>query len=235
MMLLTRIPTGGAGVGSATFARALWAYPLAGALVGSLGGLTYWGVLAAHLSPLVAAGLAVGVTMLASGALHEDGLADLFDGIGGARDRARRLEIMRDSRIGTYGAAALALSLLLRWSALVALAAPARVLPVWIAAGALSRAAVALPLMLLPPARSDGLGAQAASPPLWSAATAIVIALAIAAALLRLDAAVPATGAFAVAAIVTFIAWRALGGQTGDVLGACALVAEIAALIAGGG
>jgi adenosylcobinamide-GDP ribazoletransferase len=231
MMLLTRIPMGSGGAGGATFARALWAYPIAGAAVGLLAGLIYWGAAAAHLGTAIAAGLAIAAALFASGALHEDGLADFFDGIGGGRDRARRLEIMRDSRIGTYGAAALAMSLLLRWSAIVTIASPERVLPVWIAAGALSRASIAVPLVLLPAVRGDGLGAQASSPPAWSAVAAVAIALALAGALLRWEAVVPAVLAFAGAAIVTFIAWRALGGHTGDVLGAAALVAEIMALI----
>ena len=118
------------------------------------------------LPPLVCAGLAVGALVIVTGALHEDGLADVADGFGGGATRERKLEIMRDSRIGAYGAAALALSLILRVAALSALldhglgAAAAGL----ILAGAASRAAALAPLALLPAARADGLGAGAGAP-----------------------------------------------------------------------
>ena len=72
----------------------------------------------AGLSPSVAAALALAAAMLATGCLHEDGLSDVADGFGGGKTRERKLEIMRDSRIGAYGAAALVMSVLIRWSAL---------------------------------------------------------------------------------------------------------------------
>lgn len=236
MMVLTRVPMGSDTLESdATLARALWAYPLAGALVCAVGALVFALAIFARLPTSVAAALAIGANLLASGALHEDGLADFCDGLGGGRDRERKLAIMRDSRIGTYGALGLALSVLLRWSALAALAEPASVLSIWIAAGALSRGAIALPLALLPPARSDGLGIRAASPPAWSIAAALVIAVAIAIGLLGLGA-LPLVAAVLVAAmIVTWLARTQLGGQTGDVLGACALGAECLALVVASG
>src|SRR6266853_883622 len=81
---------------------------------GLLGALVYWIAFRINLPPLVGAALAVTATLAATGCLHEDGLADTFDGLGGGAGRERKLEIMRDSRIGTYGACALVMSLLLR-------------------------------------------------------------------------------------------------------------------------
>lgn len=92
------------------------------------------------------------------------------------------------------------LSLLLRWSALMALGGPEQVLAVWIAAGALSRGAIALPLALLPAARTDGLGVRASSPPVWSIVVALVIAVGIAFALLQIGA-LPLVGVVLVAAV----------------------------------
>src|SRR5260370_11276515 len=113
-----------APVDSGDVARASWAFPVAGVLVGGAGALTYAIASGIRLPSALAATLALGATLLITGCLHEDGLADTADGLGGGRDRARKLEIMRDSRLGTYGACALIMSLLLRWPALAALAGP---------------------------------------------------------------------------------------------------------------
>src|SRR5690606_40192087 len=104
-----------------------------------------------------AAALALAAAMLMTGCLHEDGLSDVADGIGGGSTRERKLEIMRDSRIGSYGTAALVISLLLRWSALAALAGPAQVFAAFIAAHCASRALPGALMHVLPPARADGL------------------------------------------------------------------------------
>src|SRR6267154_651601 len=91
-------------VDGAALARAAWAAPLVGVLIGALGALAYWIAYRLNLPPLVAATLAVGATLLLTGCLHEDGLADTADGFGGGATRAQILDIMRDSRIGTSGA-----------------------------------------------------------------------------------------------------------------------------------
>ncbi|WP_338320010.1 adenosylcobinamide-GDP ribazoletransferase, partial [Bradyrhizobium ottawaense] len=109
------------------------------------------------------------------GALHEDGLADTADGLGGGRTRERKLEIMRDSRIGTYGVCALILSFGLRWSALAAIADPLLVAFALCAAHAAARAGVPAFMSLVPPARPDGLSASAGSPPGRSVAIAFAL------------------------------------------------------------
>src|ERR1700726_3036808 len=151
-------------IGGADIARASWGLPVIGALIGLLGALAYWIAFRFNLPPLVGAALAVTATLAATGCLHEDGLADTFDGFGGGADRERKLEIMRDSRIGTYGACALAMSLLLRVGALASLADPGPVTLALMAANAGARAVVPLFLRLVPPARPDGLSAGAGRP-----------------------------------------------------------------------
>ncbi|WP_349362353.1 adenosylcobinamide-GDP ribazoletransferase [Roseomonas sp. E05] len=230
--LLTRLPVGflPQPADAAGHARAAWAWPLAGAVVGALGGGTQALLTATGLPPGLAAPWALAVMLLASGALHEDGLADTADGFGGGRDRPRKLEIMRDSRIGSFGALALVLALTLRGGALAELAAP---LPAMIATGALARAAMLLPLLTLPPARRDGLAAGLGRPPLGAALAAPVLAAVLAGLLLPAGAALLAlASALAGAAGLTALARAQIGGQTGDVLGACAVIAECAALSA---
>src|SRR5215470_19030586 len=113
--------------GGEELAQASWAAPVAGALVGLIGGLAYALAQAAGLGPLPAAGLALVATLLVTGALHEDGLADTADAFGTGASPEARLAIMRDSRIGTFGACVLILSIGLRWAALASLAQPNRV------------------------------------------------------------------------------------------------------------
>ncbi|MGC1779783.1 MAG: adenosylcobinamide-GDP ribazoletransferase, partial [Xanthobacteraceae bacterium] len=150
--LLRATPVAGAAIG-----KAAWAFPLAGLLVGLIGAAIYG--LAHHfgLPPWPAAALAVAATLFATGCLHEDGLADTADGFGGGNSREQKLAIMRDSRIGTYGVCALALSLLLRVSALASLPSAHAVVWALIGAHAAARAAMPALMLMLPPARSDGL------------------------------------------------------------------------------
>jgi adenosylcobinamide-GDP ribazoletransferase len=211
--------------------------PIAGAVIGAIGALALWLAHAFRLPPLVCAGLSVGVLVLVVGAMHEDGLADVADGFGGGATRERKLEIMRDSRIGVFGAAVLMLSLTLRVAALSALleysigaAAAALVL-----AGAASRAFMLLPLALLAPARPDGLGASAgrleASGALAAGIAALIVGFVLGLGVLGVGRALLAlASALAAALAMTGIARRQIGGQTGDVAGAAQQLAEIACL-----
>ncbi|MGJ3262040.1 MAG: adenosylcobinamide-GDP ribazoletransferase, partial [Salinarimonas sp.] len=103
------------------FARMARMLPVAGAILGGLGALVLAAASLAGLPPLVSAALAIGALAAMTGALHEDGLADVADAFAGATTRARRLESMKDSRVGAFGATALALAPILRVSALAAL------------------------------------------------------------------------------------------------------------------
>ena len=211
--------------------RAAVAFPLLGAAIGAVvGGTTQ--ALEAPLTPLLAAAVAVALETALTGALHLDGLADTADGLAGA-DRERRLEIMRDHALGTYGAAALVLGVLAKVGGLAALAETSALGPA-VAAYALSRAAP-LPLAAaLPYARpGSGTGRLLADGLNWvRAAFALALATAIAAA------ANGPAGALGLAALLlTGIAVghygrRRLGGVTGDLMGASIELTVILALLA---
>lgn len=213
--------------------------PIAGLMIGAAGAVALAASLALGLGPFLAAALALAFTTLVTGALHEDGLADVADGFGGGTNVARRLEIMRDSRIGAYGAAALVLSYALRIGALATLADRIgwRVALAFLAAAALSRTAALWPLCRLPPARPDGAAHAVGRPTGATHATAWALCLAVLAAGFLLG--LPWLG-LGLAALLAFLAaWtlarmaaRLVGGQTGDVIGASQQLAEIAALLA---
>jgi len=225
--LLTRLPVGHlAPLGEP--GRCVWAYPLVGAVVGAIGAGVYAALHTVGVAPALAAIWSVAAMLLATGGMHEDGLADTADGFGGGASRARKLEIMRDSRIGSFGALALLLSTVLRVAAIALLARPADVAAALLAAGVLGRGAMLLPLALLAPARSDGLGASLGRPPAWALALGLAVALALA---LALRGGLAAAGVAVVAgAAMAWLAWRQVGGITGDVLGATAVATECAVL-----
>ncbi|GJE42476.1 adenosylcobinamide-GDP ribazoletransferase [Methylobacterium soli] len=213
--------------------------PVAGVILALPAALVLVAAKGLGLGPFLAATLAVTFAALVTGALHEDGLADLADGFGGGTTRERRLEIMRDSRIGSYGGVALVLSLALRIGALATLldrtgavsSAVALVL-----AASLSRVAALAPMVLLAPARPGGASAAVGRPSKASVGIAAGIGLALA--LLGLPVGLPLAGlvlmpllALTASLVLSGIAQAKIGGQTGDVIGACQQVAEIAALL----
>jgi adenosylcobinamide-GDP ribazoletransferase len=237
LRFFTRLPLGPNWT-APDFRRIGWAAPLAGALVGALGALTLVAARGLSLPSPVAATLAVAVEILVAGGLHEDGLADVADAFGGGRDPQAKLAILRDSRIGTYGALALILSVLLRVEALTPMTrhAPGFAAAALVLAGAAARAAALAPLAWLPAARKDGLGAQAAAlgvATLWPAAATLAgLAAALGAISLEIVRALFACVLAATAARgVSEIARRQIGGQTGDVCGASAALAELTALL----
>lgn len=208
--------------------HAAWAWPLVGSVVGSLAAGFGWAALAAGLPAGMAAALMLSVAAMATGALHEDGLADTADGLFGGWTRERRLEIMKDSHIGSYGTLALLLVTLGKWSALTGLLS-VHAFGAMIAAAVLSRAPMAMIMALMPNARSSGLSQSVGQPPLAAALAAAVLALAVSAPLgwvalgMALAAAAAGLG-------VALTARARIGGQTGDILGASQQMAELAAL-----
>ena len=224
LVFLTRLPLGRFLPPKVLpLASAAWAFPLAGVLVGAIAGLPLW-----FGQGLLPAALAVTFAVWLTGGLHEDALADFADA-GGGRDRPDRLRIMRDSTIGSYGAAALVCIMLIRVAALAQLDVAAL-----IAAMAAGRLAPVLLMQVMPPARADGLGQAAGRPGRRACLVATVAALAI------LTVAAPDMRSLAGAVVVALLAiWavarragRLLGGQTGDVLGAACVVTETAVLVA---
>ncbi|MFH1556735.1 MAG: adenosylcobinamide-GDP ribazoletransferase [Pseudomonadota bacterium] len=226
--------------GAPPLARIAYAIPLAGAAISLFGAAVLLLASALGFPPFLAACLSIATLVLATGAFHEDGLADTADGFGGGRDKERRLEIMRDSRIGTYGACALALSLLIRVTsleALLVLGGPVRAVLALVAAGAASRAAGIVLLQVLPPARADGASAGAGQPGADAAMACALMAALVVAVLLVPSFGVGATFAGLIAPALAGFAMarlsaRLIGGQTGDVAGATQQVAEIAFLLA---
>jgi adenosylcobinamide-GDP ribazoletransferase len=217
----------------AEIARAAWAFPLAGFVVGVIGAVIYVLASRAGVPPWPAAGLAVAATLAATGGLHEDGLADTADGFGGGTTREEKLAIMRDARIGTYGVCALILSFLIRVGALASLTDPAAVAAALIGAHAAARALLPLLMFFLPPARSEGLSHTAGTPARENAAAAGVLGFLILIGCIGFG---PAAATAIVLAIVLAIIARLsaaqIGGQTGDVCGALEQVGEIAVLLA---
>ena len=232
----TRLPLPEAPPGSLDFGRIAWAAPVAGAAVGAVGACILALAWRLGLPALMSAGLATAAIVGATGGLHEDGLADVADGFGGGWTRQRKLDLMRDSRIGAYGALALGLALILRVAALSAalsLGLPGAAGSLVIVA-ALSRAGALAPLAFLGPARSDGAGAAAGrlAPASFAAACGAALLLSMALGVLTVGAdrvLQAALGAAVGAAAMSALAWRQIGGQTGDVAGAAQQWAEIAA------
>lgn len=231
LVFFTRLPLPHFEFVSRALAQAIWAAPLVGVAVAVAASIVHLLASAAGLSPEVAAALALATAMLMTGCLHEDGLSDVADGFGGGKTREQKLEIMRDSRIGAYGAAALVMSVLIRWSAITQLGNSFSVFCGLVAAHAASRALLPVFMHLVPPARADGLAANAGS---ISADAAYVSPAIGAVALMALS--ISGLVAAAIVLAIVFVVFRSLcmrqiGGQTGDTLGALQQLGEIAVLI----
>src|SRR4051812_23733026 len=232
-IFLTRLPlTHQAPIAKGELSHALWTAPVVGMAVGLLGAGVYGLAQVLHLPPLPAAALAIAATLVVTGGLHEDGLADVADGFGGGGTRERKLEIMHDSRIGTFGVCALILSFILRVSALTNLGDAGLVTIVLVAAHATGRAPIAAFMRLVPAARADGMSADAGRPPQGSALGAILLGLIPL--MMALGFAGGVVAVVLLAAGFAFMAWlckRQIGGQTGDVLGALEQIGETIVLL----
>lgn len=210
-----------------TPARATWAYPLVGLLLGLLASLIW--LLTSDLPPMLRAGLTLAGLILMTGALHEDGLADSVDGFWGGQTPTRRLEIMKDSQIGTYGVLALMLVTGLRWLTLAEHTSPAPL----ICAVALSRALLPMLMATCPQARAQGLAASIGPVTPIPVAVAVTISLLIGLTLLPASAFFFAVLlALTTAAGIALLARRKIGGITGDTLGATQQLSELAILLA---
>ncbi len=213
-------------------AEAARAFPIAGAIIGLIGSLIYLLAMQIGLSGLLAALLAVAATVIVGGALHEDGLADFADMLGVRGDRERKLSVMRDSRIGSYGVLALGFATAIKVGALVALGEPGLVAGALITAHAMGRATLPIIMRSLPLARADGLAVEAGKPSAAATYQGLGVALLISAfacgpgpALVSLVVAIVA------AFLVSEIARRQIRGYSGDVLGAAQEVAQLAIVI----
>ena len=239
---LTRLPIPQGPAGEAlpddVLARSMPLFPLVGAGIGVIGGVVLLIAGWLGLPALVVAIVVLGTLIWLTGALHEDGLADLADGFGGGGDRDAKLAIMRDSRIGSYGVLALVIAFALKTAALATIltAGPWLAVAALIAAATWSRALFAPLMCWLPPARTDGVAAGAGRPVTSAAWRALVLGAALA-----LLATISGAGGGAVLAlaiggfaafVVGWLAFDHVGGYTGDVLGAAQQAAETLTLVA---
>jgi adenosylcobinamide-GDP ribazoletransferase len=200
-------------------------FPVVGAAVGALAGGARV-LFEPLLGRTVATVLAMIVLVVATGALHQDGLADTADGLGVRDDRARRLEAMRDSATGVFGTLALVSWALLLVTVVASLDSH-HALRALITAGALARWAALLHAVAAPAARGDGLGAAFGVSRLGLATASVLSVLAA----LTLGGLAPGAGALGATlltgALSAVFARRTLGGRTGDTLGATVAVTEV--------
>ena len=231
-MLLTRLPAGTLTSHLPELAHARWAFPIVGCIVGGIIAVSYIILSLLLLPSFAAAILAITAGLFSTGAIHEDGLADCADGFGGGENREKKLAIMRDSNIGSYGTLSLIIIMGLRILLLSMLPAKLEIATPIIICAVISRYAMVGYLCLLPAARQDGLGNQASG----NQTSGDNISALLLAGLIALPAFV--IGAFgliyviiaivSVALIWGVIAKYQLGGQTGDVCGAGQIICETA-------
>ena len=216
------------------FTTMAYALPIAGVIAALPAAILGYFALSVGLSPTIVAVLILCALMLATGGLHEDGLADVFDGLGGGKTREDKLEIMRDSRIGAYGTLALIMSSMLRVGLLAAIISQVSsfgLVCILLAAAGFSRASLVWCWSALPAARDDGLSNRYGFPDtnqFWLAAGVAAIAclpmILFALPVMTLPTAIILTGG-----PLWFFAnlcRSQIGGHTGDVLGACQIIAE---------
>ncbi|MCR8826315.1 adenosylcobinamide-GDP ribazoletransferase [Pseudosulfitobacter koreensis] len=231
LVLLTRLPLPHAP--KAAFARqaqATWAFPLAGLVVGLIAAAVGWLCMAMGLPAPVTGGVMLATLIVTTGAMHEDGLADTADGLWGGYDAARRLEIMKDSHIGTYGVLALGLGLGLRWMVLSATLAVG--MGPMIAAAVLSRGLLPALMAWVPHARRTGLSHHVGRPEGRVALAALGLAAVLAVVFAGFGVIWALVLASLAVAALAAVARRKIGGQTGDILGAAQQLAELVILLA---
>ncbi len=237
LRFLTRLPVPFARtIDPPPLSQSMRLFPVAGALIGALNGAVLSFCIWLEVGSLLSAALTAAFGLLVTGALHEDGLADTADGFGGGKTRDQRLEIMRDSRIGTYGTLALVMALLIRTAAFESLSEldPTLIIGILAACGSFSRALVVDLLWATRPARGDGLSVMAGTPGRNGAAFAIItgagLTLLIGMKLAAESGLLALAAGLAVTALLRRMTIRLIGGQTGDVCGAVQVLSELAML-----
>jgi len=232
LTFLTRIPVpGGLAISHPSLAQASRFFPIIGALIGVIGAIVLTVFDQLGLPQDVSVLLAIAAMVMVTGGLHEDGLADTADGLGGGATKERSLEIMKDSRIGAFGVLALILAIGLKWAGLVGLSLGGAALAIFMGA-LISRGVLPLFMRYLPLAKKDGLSADAGQPEFDR--TTISVVLTVLVAFIGLGFWLTIGVAIVLALVsVAMTVWVKLkiGGQTGDVLGAFQQVSEISVIL----
>ncbi len=230
LAFLTRFPVGSHPQGQDELAKSVPFFPIVGLLVGGLGAGAFAGG-TELFNPAIGAVSCLLVTAAVTGGLHEDGLADSMDALGGGWNREQRMEKFKDSRHGTFGVLALVLVSLAKFSALNSLSG-------WLAAGAivaahvLGRSAAVVAMAVLPAAQAEGLSAAyGRSLPLSTSVAAAVLGLVVAVIVFGIWMLVPIVAVIATSLMVSVWAVTKIGGSTGDVLGAVEQAGECAVLL----
>ena len=230
LSLLTRLPIKVPDHAYDRTEKAVWAYFLAGVFWGFIVWTVTFALAYSGLSLSIAAAFGLFAGIIATGAIHEDGLADSADGILGGLDRDQKLEIMKDSFLGTYGVLAIVLSTLVRWQLIVALFAHSSALISLVLAGCLSRSVLPLMMTMLTNARKEGLAYSVGKPSSPFIYFSIGITVLFATLTLKIVGLILCVIAVIVVGICAKVAQRTIGGQTGDVLGATVIFTELAVL-----
>ncbi|HKU43507.1 MAG TPA: adenosylcobinamide-GDP ribazoletransferase [Polyangiales bacterium] len=229
---LTRLPLPAPAAEPAQLGAAVSWFPLVGLVLGAVQYLSF-SLLHTTLDPLLLGVALVSLHALLSGALHLDGLADVFDGLSGGRgDRARTLEIMRDPRLGAHGACALVLCLLGKCAASSELCQRGDWQPL-LAAPVCARFAAVLLIRFYPYARPEGLGRAFHDHSRGKHVLAAALLGALGVGWLGLSALGMLAVALVIAAGIAFWVQRRIGGLTGDAYGAAIELAELGVLVAG--
>lgn len=232
LSFLTRVPVPVRVRDVEDLASSIHWFPAAGAMIGAVVAGAY-ALASVGLGPMASAAIASTLGVMLTGAFHEDGLADTFDALGGGESADRSLEILKDSRLGTFGTASLVASIVIRIGLIAGFDARVAFLALP-AAHAVSRAAVVGVMGVSPAVAGEGLGASylrhVTATRVW---LGVLIGAGVGIALLGPVAGIAACAVAAITALaVRRWAVRKIGGVTGDVLGAVQQIAEVGALIA---
>ena len=237
LRFFSRLPTGAAPHVRPNLSRIALALPIASLVIGALPVAVLLGLEWLGVSHFFAAALAVAVMVAVTGAMSEDAIADSVDGLFGGRDVESRLAIMKDSRHGTYGVCAIALLLLLRVTAIGAVANPLAAAGIWLAATLMARSGALWLTVALPPARSGGAAAAAGQVSRQAFGIGAVFAVILSFVLAGFAAGI--LGLLTAYLLGALVIWgwvtlcrRLIGGQTGDLIGALVALLEIAVLTA---
>lgn len=233
----SRLPLGKAPHEKPDLGRIALVLPFASLVIGLIPALILAGAEWLGISLVFAAALAVAASVIVTGAMAEDALADAADGLFGGTTVDRRLEIMKDSRHGTYGVAALCLFLVLRVAAIGTAPNGFVAAGMWLAAMVLARSGALWLTIALPPARSDGASAGAGRVGRTAFGLGAIVALLVSVPLAGFVVGVPGLAVALLLATGTVLGWtwlcrRLIGGQTGDLIGALQALLEIAVLAA---